>query len=270
MTNAVTKAPALSELTPFDLRSGAWDTAVLPVGATEFHGDHLPYSTDTIAAETLAHRLAAEIGTAIVLPPLSYGMSLHMLAWPWSLSLRPETLTTVIVDIAESLLEHDITRLLVVSAHDGNPPCIENAARELSDVHDMTVAILKGWQEMGRSLLAGTYDIDEDHGGQSEMSMVLYAAPHFAHPERAVDLPRQRANEPVNVRGPFSNVVPHGYSGSPGKGSAEEGQAIVDAIAAHVGPFLRELAANGWTNGPWMSGIEPPDPKHDPRHPDRR
>jgi creatinine amidohydrolase len=264
------RAPALADLTPFDLRAGNFDAAVLPIGATEYHGDHLPYSTDTIAAEALAHRLALEIGTAVVLPSLDYGMSLHMLAWPWSLSLRPETLTNVVIDIAESLLEHDIDRLLVVSAHDGNPPCIENAARELSDTHDMTVAIFAGWQELARRLLAGDWDVDEDHGGESEMSIVLYAAPHLAHPERATNLPRQQGDHPVKVRGPFSNAVPHGYSGSPGKGSAEQGEAIVSAIAAHVGPFLRDLADHGWTNEPWMSGIDPPDPDQDPRHVHRR
>lgn len=266
MTGKPARAPALAELTALEIREGGYDTAVLPVGATEFHGDHLPYSTDTIAAETLSHRLALEIGTAVVLPPLAYGMSLHMLNWPWSLSLRPETLTRVIIDIAESLLKHDITRLLVVTAHDGNPPCAENAARELNDRHGMAVALFGGWQGMARRLLQGQWDIDEDHGGRSEMSMTLYAAPDLAHPERAVDLPTQNATEPVNVRGPFSNVVPHGYSGAPSQGSAEEGEAIVAAIAAEVGPFLRRLAENGWMNGPWMSGIEPPGPEYDPRH----
>ncbi|MCA9860177.1 MAG: creatininase family protein [Thermomicrobiales bacterium] len=267
MTATPKRAPALGDLTAIELKDGGYDTAVLPVGATEFHGAHLPFSTDTIAAETLAHRFAWEIGTAVVLPPVSYGMSLHMLNWPWSLSLRPETLTNVIIDIAESLLKHGLERLLVVTAHDGNPPCAENAARELNDRHGMAVAIFGGWQGMAQRLLAGTeFDIDEDHGGRSEMSMTLYAAPGLARQDRAVDLPIQNATEPVNVRGPFSNVVPHGYSGAPSQGSAAEGEAIVDALAAEVGPFLRNLAANGWMNGSWMSDIEPPAPENDPRH----
>jgi creatinine amidohydrolase len=256
---------ALADLTAKDLRDGYFDTAILPVGATEFHGDHLPFSTDTIAATAFAQRFAAELESALVLPALDYGMSLHMLAWPWSISLRPETLTQVIVDIAESLLQHDVTRLLVVSAHDGNPPCIENAARELSDNHGMTVAVFAGWQEMAQNLLRGHWDIDQDHGGQSEMSMTLFAAPHLARQELAVDLPRQQFDYPLSVRGPFSNVVPHGYSGTPSKGSVEEGAAIVDAIAARVVPFLKELKANNWTNGAWMSGIEAPDASNDPR-----
>lgn len=245
----------LERITPKEIREGAFDTAVLPIGATEYHGDHLPYATDTLMAVALSERLAAEIGTALVLPPVAYGMSLHLMKWHWSMSLRPETLTQVVIDVAESLLAHGITRLLVVTAHDGNPPPVEIAARELNDRHGMAVAHFGGWQSMSRELLAGRYDIDLDHGGQSEMSIVLYTAPELAHQERAVDLPHQFFDHPARVFGAFSNVVPHGYSGTPSKGSAEEGAAILDAIAAEVGPFLRELASHGWTNGAWMSGI---------------
>lgn len=245
----------LERLTPKEIREGGFDTAVLPVGATEFHGDHLPYCTDTLMATALSERFAAELGTALVLPPIAVGMSLHLMAWPWTLSLRPETLSAVVIDIAESLLANGVTRLLVVTAHDGNPPPVENAARELNDRHGMAVAMFSGWQSMSRRLLAGTYDIDLDHGGQSEMSIVLLTAPELAHPERAVDLPHQRMDHPIRVFGRFSNVVPHGYSGPPSRGSADEGEAILSAIAAEVGPFLRELAAHGWTNGSWMSGI---------------
>jgi len=247
----------LGRLTPRAMREGGFDTAVLPIGATEFHGDYLPYMTDTLTADAVAERFARELGTAVVLPALDYGMSSHLLAWPWTISLRPHTLEQVVIDIAESLLRHGITRLLVVSAHDGNPPAVEQAARELYQRHGMVVALFAGWQSTSRRLLAGQYDIDLDHGGSSEMSMVLHLAPELAHPDRIRDLPNQRMDEPVRVFGTFRNVVPHGWSGQPSKGSAEEGSAILEALAAHVGPFLRDLARNGWTNGAWMSDISP-------------
>lgn len=249
----------LALLTPKEVREGAFDTAVLPIGATEYHGDHLPYCPDTLTAEAVATRLAAELGTALVLPALPYGMSLHLLAWPWTMSIRPATLSALVVDIGESLIRHGIRRLLVVSAHDGNPGPIETAARELNDRHGIAVAMFAGWQGMAQRLLAGVHDIDQDHGGQSEMSMVLALAPDLAHPERAIDIANQRMDEPLRVFGPFSNVVPHGYSGQPSRGTAAEGHAILDAITAEVGPFLRDLAANGWINGSWMSGIARPD-----------
>jgi creatinine amidohydrolase len=245
----------LAHLAPHDLMERGIDTAILPIGATEYHGNHLPYSTDTIMAEGLSLRLAKELETAVVLPPISYGMSLHLMAWPWTLSLRPETLFAVVVDIAESLLSQGITKLLVVSTHDGNPAPIENAAREINDRHGMAIALMRGWQGMAKSLLAGRYDIDEDHGGQSEMSVVLHLAPALARQDEAVDVPNQQMDHPIRVFGSFDRVVPHGYSGKPSRGTADEGEAILDAIAAHVGPFLRQLSAENWQNGAWMSGI---------------
>lgn len=248
----------LAELTPKEIREGGFDTAVLPVAATEYHGDHLPYCTDTLMADALAERFARELGTALVLPPITYGMSLHHMSFPWTLSVRPQTLTELVIDIGESLLRHEITRLLVVSAHDGNPAPVEHAARELFDRHGMTVALFAGWQGLARRLLADAdsgFEIDMDHGGQAEMSIVLHLRPDLAHPERAVDLPHQRTDHPIRLFGSFDGASPAGYTGPPSQGSAEEGAAVLDAIAAHVGPFLRELAANGWRTGSWISGV---------------
>jgi creatinine amidohydrolase len=243
----------LSELTAAEVRAGGFDKAVLPVGATEFHGDHLPYSADTIAAETLAHRFAADLGGMLVLPPLAYGVSHHHLSFPWTLSLRPETLTAVVVDIGESLLAHDVRKLLVVTAHDGNPAPVELAARTLQARHGLNVALFSGWQGGSRALLAGRgRPIDLDHAGGSEMSMVLYAAPELAHPERAVDRPSEPPAAPVRLIGAYADLAPDGYTGAPSAGSAAEGQAIVDSLAGRVVPYLRRLDANGWRPGPWM------------------
>ncbi len=246
----------LTEMTAKEIREGTWDTAILPVGATEWHGDHLPYCTDTVTAAALAERFARELRTALVLPPLDYGVSSHLLAWPWTMSVRPATLTAIVEDVGESLLRHGVRRLLVVSAHDGNPGPIEAAARELHRQHDVAVAVFGGWQGLAKRLLAPEgREIDEDHGGQSELSMVLYLRPDLARVERAVDVPNQRMDHPVRVIGGFDAVVPHGYSGAATRATAAEGAAVLDAVAGHVGPFLRELAANGWMGGAWMSGI---------------
>jgi creatinine amidohydrolase len=242
----------LAEMTAADLRDGTYDKAVLAVGATEFHGDHLPFSADTIAAETLARRIAADLGGMVVLPPLAYGVSMHHRSFPWTMSIGPETLTALIVDIAESLLCHNIRKLLLVTAHDGNPAPAQNACRILHDRHRLRAALLSGWQGRARELLAGKYDIDLDHAGQSEMSMVLHAAPHLARSEGAIALPNEPAGLPVTVFGAYADLAPQGYTGDPARGSAEEGRAIVDVITGQVVPFLRRLDANGWRPGAWM------------------
>jgi creatinine amidohydrolase len=235
---------------------GAWDKAILPLGATEYHGPPLPYRTDTITAEAFAEAFARELGDTLVLPALDYGVSHHHLPWKWTLSLRPDTLALVVRDIGESLLRHDIRKLLIVSAHDGNPPAANVAARILSQEHDLSVAIFSGWQGKARQLLAGAREIDEDHAGQSELSMVLYAAPETARLAVATRQPHQRMDAPVDVIGGFDGTVPLGYSGDATAASAEEGADIVAALCGLVVPFLRDLDAHGWRRGSWLSGID--------------
>jgi creatinine amidohydrolase len=82
---------ALADLTGAEIRAGGFDKAVLPVGATEFHGDHLPYGTDTLTAEALARRFAADLGGMLLLPSIAYGPSAHHLAFPWTISIQPAT-----------------------------------------------------------------------------------------------------------------------------------------------------------------------------------
>ena len=236
--------------------SDRYDKAFLPVGATEYHGPHLPYGTDTIAAETIAEAFARELGDAIVLPPVAVGVSHHHLPWKWTLSLRPDTLTLVIKDIAESLLHHGITKLVIVTAHDGNPGPAESAARILSQERDMKVAIFRGWQGTAARLLAPEWDIDGDHAGQSELSMVLYAAPEAAWPEQATAQPVQFTDLPLDLIDTFDGTVPLGYSGDATKASAEQGEAVIRALVDQVVPYIRELDARGWKRGTWMSRIE--------------
>ena len=234
------------------IADGEFDKAILPFGATEYHGPHLPYGTDTIAAEALAHAIANELGQSLILPTLSYGISPHHLPWPWTISMRPETMRLTIRDIAKSLLRHDLKKLLIICTHDGNPPIVEAAARELSQDQGMSVALFSGWTTLARELLSDQFDCESDHGGRTEMSIVLHAAPETARPDLAVDRPRGTMGHPVTIFGNFDEDRPAGFSGHASQGSAEEGAAAVEAITNMVVPFLRELDRNGWQRGPWL------------------
>jgi creatinine amidohydrolase len=246
----------LEYMTSEAVESGNFDKAILPVGATEYHGPHLPYGTDSIGAETIAEAIARELGRTLVLPTITYGVSHHHLSYPWTVSVRPDTLMHVIRDIGESLLAHDIRKLIFLTAHDGNRPPAEGAARLLHQDHGIAVALMDGWQGRIRRQLEGTqWDIDPDHGGQSELSIVLYGAPETARPVRATAEPRQNMDVAVEVVGDFGDTVPKGYSGDASAASAEEGEAICQAAVELVVPFLRQLEQNGWRRGGFMSGI---------------
>ena len=101
--------------------AGARSVAILPVGAVEAHGPHLPLDTDVIIAQAMARagaaRLASRGLTAAILPPLTYTAAGFAEGFAGTLSLRPETVTATLLDIADSLARHGFTLLAIANAH---------------------------------------------------------------------------------------------------------------------------------------------------------
>jgi creatinine amidohydrolase len=94
--------------------------AVLPLGATEQHGPHLPFATDRWIADALAERFCARVPEAVRLPALALGASSEHLAFPGTLSLGEDTLAAVLADLARSLARHGFETIFCFSAHGGN------------------------------------------------------------------------------------------------------------------------------------------------------
>ncbi len=106
-------------------------TAVVPLGATEQHGPHLPLATDAWIATELARRFCARVPEAVQAPTLSLGCSPEHLAFPGTLSLSAATLQALLADVVASLEAHGFERIVLFSAHGGNVGVLEDAAREL-------------------------------------------------------------------------------------------------------------------------------------------
>ncbi len=248
-----THGPQLAEMTAAAVAAGGYDAAVIGVGATEYHGDHLPYGSDTLIAHELALRVAAAIPAMLVLPPIAHGMSLHHLTFPWTLSVRPETLTAMLYDIAASLHRGGITKLLVVTAHDGNLGPVHVAARHLHHDLGMHLAAMLGWQGRAQAALAREgFAVDLDHAGQSETGAVAAIAPHLVRLDAARDEPNEPTGLPVVVFGAYRQLAAAGFGGAATQGNAADGERILDAAVRDVLPFLHALYDNGWQPGEWM------------------
>src|SRR5437870_2491406 len=95
--------------------------AIVPVGAVEAHGPHLPLATDVIIAEAMARaaagRLAARGHEAVLLPAIAYTAAEFAAGFPGTVSLQPATVTALLVDLARSLARHGLSLLAVANAH---------------------------------------------------------------------------------------------------------------------------------------------------------
>jgi creatinine amidohydrolase len=106
--------------------------ALLPFGAVEEHGPHLPLGTDIEVAGDLADRICAAAGL-IRLPTMPYGQVWSLAHFPGSLSVRDEVLIALITDLAEGLRRSGVTGLVLFTAHLGNVTALRAAARSLAD-----------------------------------------------------------------------------------------------------------------------------------------
>src|SRR5687768_1780092 len=113
-----------AELNREELRAIATEALViLPLGATEQHGPHLPSGTDTFAVSSIAQK-AAELAAGhipvVVTPPLPFGSSAHHLVFGATLSLSTETYYRALCDLIESLVQDSFAKIFLLNGHGGN------------------------------------------------------------------------------------------------------------------------------------------------------
>lgn len=103
---------------------------ILPVGATEQHGPHLPYGTDSFYAEYVARKVADRLD-AVVLPVIPYGYSYVWEGIPGVISLSDDTFKNIIYDVANSLKKHGCKILVIITGHEANIRPLKFAVRKL-------------------------------------------------------------------------------------------------------------------------------------------
>lgn len=101
-------------------------TVLIPCGAVEQHGPHLPLCMDADHADALAARVARRLGNALIAPTIKVGCSAHHLVFPGTISLRPETFEAICLDYCTSLAQHGFRRILLFSGHLGNCPALRD------------------------------------------------------------------------------------------------------------------------------------------------
>ena len=155
--------------------------AVLPLGAVEQHGPHLPLSVDACVAETLARRLAEalpEDSPAIFLPVQSVAKSNEHGRYPGTLTLSAGTVIRAWCEIGACVAGAGVRKLVLLNAHGGNVPVMDIVARELRVRHGMLVLCVNWWL---LGLPEGLYSRDEQmhgiHAGEVETSVMLALDP---------------------------------------------------------------------------------------------
>lgn len=195
---------------------------IVPLGATEQHGPHLPLTTDSEIAVALARAAAERLAGVLVGPPLPYGASGEHQGFPGTISIGREALELLLVELCRSA-SAAFERILLLSAHGGNAEPLAAA-----------VARLRG---EGREVRAWAPSWDGDaHAGRTETALMLALAPGRVRRERAAagnatPLPRLL---PALREGGVRPLAPNGVLGDPAGATAAEGRALLEAAAAEL------------------------------------
>lgn len=236
--------PNWSDLTREDValaaRSGA--VAVLPVGAVEQHGAHLPTGTDAVLVSHAVEDAVARTGD-VALPTLAYGCSLgHTEHWAGTLSLSVATMTAMVNDIGRWVHASGFRKLVVLNSHATNgPPCqsaLLTLRYELPSLRTMFTSLYDITPRASAGYLA---DAADPHANEAETSMLLHVAPDLVQFDRAVDETDRTVGRVLTY--PMPDVTRSGVVGRPTGASEASGDALFSAIVDGIADLLVRVRA---------------------------
>lgn len=246
----------LSELRASDLLDHLNESSilVLPMGAIEQHGPHLPFSTDLEIARACAEAVVDQVGEEHdlwLLEPLAFTKSNEHAGTPGTFWLGPETLLRVLDDIGRSMSATPAKKLAFLNGHGGNSSLINVACRELRLHHGLETFLMhpnvppdQGGPSSEEELGFGI------HGGVGETSIMLHLRPDLVRMDLASrNIPEHlAANEHVKFGGTVSfgwlasDFGPDGHIGDPTGATPERGKQSFEAAVSRLSAAFGEIA----------------------------
>jgi len=239
---------------------------VLPLGATEQHGPHLPVATDQLIADAITARLDEACGhELLIMPGLPATCSEHHMAFAGTLTLEHETFAAVVAQVVGSAARHGFRRFFLLNAHGGNMSIGGVVAEQLASRHRDAEVVFGTWFRMAASALAplveGAYPA-VGHACEFETSLILALRPELVDGEAIVDdgiapaSPLLRADllsgGPTVRSQPFDQITTSGVWGKPSLATAEKGRAILDVVV----PEIKQVLRAHWPSAPGLRGAE--------------
>jgi creatinine amidohydrolase/Fe(II)-dependent formamide hydrolase-like protein len=226
------------------------DVAILPVGAIEQHGPHLPLDVDSFDADYLAKRVAEACSDPkpLVLPLIPYGVSYHHNDFKGTISISNDALSKLVYEVGMNLARNGIKKLLILNGHGDNSPTLKYAAQMINQDAKIFTCVDTGE--------TSDYDIDritetenDVHAGEVETSTSLATRPHLVKMDLAKSEIPDFSSRYLNfssVRGipwyaytkKFSKT---GVMGDPTKATVEKGEKIWEMMIAHLVVLIEDL-----------------------------
>lgn len=246
---------------PGPIRS-AWRTSpqadggavvLVPTGAVEQHGPHLPLGTDAWIAEAVCLGVAETESEVLVAEPLSYGCSWHHTRMPGTVTLRTRTYIDLVVDVCRSYAVNGY-RPVIVNGHGGNRAPLQVALTDLAEAGERAWAI--SYFELLLDLAATLFPDPETATGHAcalETSLIWHLWPEAVRTD-AIPAggtpptwpePHLLSQDRVAVVRPFDEINPTGVIGRPSDASPEAGARLYEAAVERVAEVVQKIRKAG-------------------------
>jgi creatinine amidohydrolase len=225
------------------------DLALLPVGATEQHGPHLATGCDTISPDEIAWRVSERTGV-VVMPAIPYGISLgHTSRWPGTVSLHPQTLTQVVIEIARWVMASGFSKLIMLNGNGPNAPALECARIQLRyEFPRCRFRVLSLFDCSARVQRHYFSDAADIHANRGETSLLMHVRPAAVRPDAAVD------EEDVTPGKIFSYDMPSttasGVVGRPSLASPQDGARLSQMLVEDLSAIVQAALIEPWPSPP--------------------
>ena len=232
---------------------------VLPLGATEQHGPHLPLSVDCLIVQEILKVALEKLKKdtpVLILPTQKIGLSTEHLDFKGTLTYSPELMIRIWMELADSLARAGVRKLLLFNAHGGHQGLMEVVAREIRAKHKMIVYSASWYQLPLKEEVLNLFDANEHrfgiHGGAIETSIILAAHPDLvdevafqnftsSSQGRAQKYPILGNSKSAKLAWMMQDYNPNGVVGDLSQASAAKGQALLDDAGLALSQLMLEI-----------------------------
>lgn len=234
--------------------------AVLPLGATEQHGPHLPLQVDTTLVNGVIHAALPLLPPSLpvlFLPTQSVGFSPEHAAYAGTLTLKSDTVIRLWTDIAEGVAAAGVKKLVLFNAHGGHVGLMDVVARELRARLGLLVYSISWFNLPLPPAVEALFPPDEHrfgvHAGDVETSLMLALAPaqvrvaqaqvfHSTSRDRAVRYPILGNGKSAKFAWQMQDVNPAGAAGNAAAATAQKGEALLQGAGQALADVLAEVS----------------------------
>ena len=216
---------------------------LLPVGAIEAHGMHLPLGTDSIISYWLCRKISQKY-PCIVGPLINFGLSESLLSFPGTISIRKKTLKYLLEDTLSSILNHGFKKIFILNGHGGNDIMIEEVVNKFNRTKREVKIKWENWYNLPflKALKIQDKSYRGDHADKLETEILLALYPKLVKRNVIKDhLPKW----PVKEIKDYRKIMKYGVYGFPSTAKKERGEKLFKKIISKLVRDIKNFDGKG-------------------------